>query len=94
MNLPAKEFPHEKPEWIGYDLDQIRYMRAYSAARLEINRERLKRNFATAKEGSFVGRTGLVGKVLGTLNYLDIAFITISIGSKIFKAMRFFRKKR
>lgn len=90
-----KEFPHEKPDWKGYDIDELRYMRAYMAARLEINRDRIKRNFSNFKDsGSVVKNSSLFGKVLGTLSYLDVALLAFRIGGKVFKTMRLFRRKR
>ena len=32
-NTTTKQLPHEKSEWNGYTLEEIRYMRAYTAAR-------------------------------------------------------------
>ena len=93
MSTP-KELPHEKEAWNGYTLDELRYMRAYTAARLEINRDRLRRNFGNVKKLGPASSTGLLGKVLGTLSYLDIALVTFRIGSKAFKAMRWLRGKR
>ena len=82
----AKELPHEKAEWKGYTLDELRYMRAYTAARIEISRDRLKK-VNPVKSG------GMLGKVLGTLSYLDIALVTFRLGSKAFKIMRWFKRK-
>lgn len=91
----TKVLPHEKPkpEWKGYTLDEIRYMRAYTAARLEINRDRIQRNFSNLKNAGPVSKSGILGKILGTLSYLDIALVTFRIGSKALRAMRFLRKK-
>ena len=92
MSTP-KQLPHEKTEWTGYTLDELRYMRAYTAARLEISRDRMKRNLAGIKNVGPVSSSSLLGKVLGTLSYLDIALVTFRIGSKAFKAMRWLRRK-
>lgn len=94
MSNNKKSLPHEKPEWKGYTLDELRYMRAYTAARLEINRERLQQNFVAMKDYSPMNKSGLLGKVLGTLSYIDIAVLTYRIGSRAFKTMRFLRGKR
>lgn len=95
MSATTKVLPHEKPkaEWKGYTLDELRYMRAYTAARLEINRDRMQRNFANLKNAGPVSKSGILGKILGTLSYLDIALVTFRIGNKALRAMRFFRKK-
>lgn len=89
-----KELPHEKPTWTGYTLDELRYMRAYTAARIEINRDRIERNFVGLKDSGPVSKKGLVGKVLGTLSYIDIALLTYKIGSRAFKTVRLLRGKR
>lgn len=89
----TKELPHEKSEWTGYTLDEIRYMRAYTAARIEISRDRLKRNFTGIQKASPVASGGIMSKVLGTLSYLDIALVTFRLGSRMFKILRWFRRK-
>lgn len=94
MSNNTKALPHEKPEWKGYTLDEIRYMRAYTAARLEINREHLQHNFTSMKDYTPMNKSGLLGRVLGTLSYIDIALLTYRIGSRALKTLRFFRRKR
>ena len=89
----TKILPHEKPEWKGYTLEELRYMRAYTAARLEINRDRLQRNLVTLKNAGPVSKSGIFGKILGTLSYLDIALVTFRIGSKALRAMRLLKRK-
>lgn len=89
-----KELPHEKPAWTGYTLDELRYLRAYTAARIEINRDRIERNVASLKDNGPVSKGGLLGKVLGTLSYIDIALLTYKVGSKAFKTIRLLRGKR
>lgn len=93
-NTTTKQLPHEKSEWNGYTLEELRYMRAYTAARIEITRDRLQRNFGKLKDYGPVSKTGLLGKVLGTLSYIDIAIITYRIGSRALRTMRFLRGKR
>lgn len=93
-NTTTKQLPHEKSEWNGYTLEELRYMRAYTAARIEISRDRLQRNFVNLKDYGPVSKTGLLGKVLGTLSYIDIAIITYRIGSRALRTMRFLRGKR
>lgn len=89
----TKILPHERPEWNGYTLDELRYMRAYTAARLEINRDRMQRNLVNLKNAGPVSKSGILGKILGTLSYLDIALVTFRIGSKALRAMRLLKRK-
>ena len=61
-NTTTKQLPHEKSEWNGYTLEEIRYMRAYTAARMEITRDRLQRNFGNLKDYGPVSKTGQIGR--------------------------------
>ncbi len=83
-----KEMPHEKDEWKGYTLDELRYMRAYAAARIEINRDRLRTNFRNARHAGPKSIGGVVGRVLGALSYIDIAIMSFKVGSKVLKTVR------
>lgn len=87
-----KVLPHEKDDWKGYSLDELRYMRAYTAARLEINRDRIHRNFANVKNVGAFPAKGIFGKILGTLSYLDIAIMAFRVGGKVFKTVRRLRR--
>lgn len=88
-----KLLPHQKENWQGYTLDELRYMRAYSAARIEINRERLNARIgAIQKHGLGGSSRSIMGKVLGAFNYFDIGLIAWQIGSKVFKAAKFLKK--
>ncbi|MCI8997588.1 MAG: hypothetical protein HFJ95_01155 [Muribaculaceae bacterium] len=87
-----KALPHEKEDWNGYTLDELRYLRAYTAARMEINRDQLRRNFSNVKNFNALPSKGLFGKILGTLSYLDIAIMTFRIGGKVFKTVRRLRR--
>lgn len=87
-----KLLPHEKDNWTGYTLDEIRYLRAYTAARMEINRDHLRRNFSNVKNFNAFPAKGMFGKILGTLSYLDIAVMTFRIGSKVFKTVKRLRR--
>ena len=85
----------DSANWKGYTLEEIRYARAYTAARLEINRERLLSRMQTVqKEGLLPSghSSGLIGKVLGAFSYLDMAVIAWKLGSRIFKLTRSLRR--
>lgn len=91
----SRTMPHTREDWDGYTIDEIRYLRAYTAARLEIARERLQRNSAEVMSeatGPFKG-TGLLSRILGTLSYLDIALVTYKLGKSVFRVFRSFRRK-
>ncbi len=92
-NIAPKQLPHTSEGWDGYTLDQLRYMRAYTAARIEISKDRMQRNLANLKSGPAGKTEGLLGKMFSTLSYLDIAILTFKISSKAFKAIRWMRRK-
>lgn len=91
----AKQLPHQSPDWNGYTLDELRYMRAYTAARIEINRDRLTSRIRNvSKEGKKgIAPSGMIGKVLGAFSYIDMAIIAWKLGSNIFRIFRTFKRK-
>lgn len=88
-----KVYPHEKDGWNGYTLDELRYMRAYTAARLEIKRDRLRNNIANVKNIQAFPAKGIFGKILNTMSYLDIAVMTYRVGTRVFKLVSRLRRK-
>lgn len=85
----AKNAPHHHADWHGYTIDELRYQRALTSARMEIQKERLTNQFNTLK-GSFgmVEGKGIMGKMLHSLNYLDyalLAFHTVRRVSGMFR---------
>lgn len=87
---PTKQLPHTSEEWKGYTLEEIRYARAYTAARMELNRERLAtRAKDVHKNGLKPGMSkGVIGKMLGAFSYIDIALLAWRAGRKVFKVTR------
>lgn len=89
-----KQLPHHSPDWHGYTLDELRYMRAYTAARIEINREhivnRVRQLSKTGKNG--MTSTGLVGRMLSAFSYIDIAIIAWKVGARALKMVRAIRR--
>jgi len=88
----SKILPHEKDDWKGYTLDELRYMKAYTAARLEINRDHLRRNITNVKNMGAIPTKGLFNKILGTLSYFEIAVMAFRIGGKVFRTVRRLRR--
>ncbi len=89
---PSKILPHEKDDWNGYTLDELRYMKAYTAARLEINRDHLRRNIMNVKNVGAIPAKGVFSKILGTLSYFEIAVMAFRIGGKVFRTVRRLRR--
>ena len=91
----VKQLPHNTEEWKGYTLEEIRYARAYTAARMELNRERLTaRARDMQKNGLKPGVSkGMLGKMLGAFSYIDIALLTWRVGRKLFRVTRAIKGK-
>lgn len=85
--MAEKQLPktHNDPQWKGYTIDELRYRRAYIVARLEVEKERM----ATTSR-RFYGNTGLtptagiMGKVFGSLNYIDYAVLAFRLGKRVY----------
>lgn len=90
-----KALPHHADDWQGYTIDEIRYQRAYLMARMEISRDRLMSNSRKVADGgiSSFGASGMAGRLLGALNYLDIIMITSKVGFSVYKIFRTLRRR-
>lgn len=89
-NNKAEETLNEKR---GYGIDELRYRRAYSLAKYEFAKMQMVQTVDTVKDGILPsGKKGIMGKIIGSLNYLDYAVIAYRIFSKIMKIRR--RAKR
>lgn len=92
MTTQKNNPPHHNADWQGYTIDELRYQRALTSARLEIQRERLLNqvNAVRGQFGTLEGR-GIMGKMLRSLNYVDyavIAFQTVGRIRSMFKGLR------
>ena len=93
-NDPAKGLPHRQDDWKGYTLDDLRYRRAYVAARKELEKERLYHNLHNVRKGAVSTAAGTARRVASAVPFLDYAMIAWSVGSKAFKLLGKFRKKK
>lgn len=89
MTTSVKKAPHHHDNWQGYTIDELRYQRALTSARLEIQKEKLSNQFQTIR-GTFgmVEGKGIMGKMLSSLNYVDyavLAFQTVRRLSALFR---------
>lgn len=69
----------------GYTIDEITYLRAYTAARIQLQKEQLAgigHNLATT--GSLSGKSTWIGRVLGCFSYFDY----ILLGFKMLTGFR------
>lgn len=87
-----KKTPHHQPGWQGYTIDELRYQRALTAARLEIQKERLVNQIDTLK-GTFgiMKPKGIFGKMFKSLDVIDygiLAFRTVRRVTSMIRSMR------
>lgn len=89
----------ENDDFEGYTIDELRYRRAMVALQAEYAKEHVLNNIhkiqkhgITGGEGSKLSRvSGVAGKLLSGLNYLDYVMIGMTLfgqGRKIFKLIR------
>lgn len=84
---------HSDPDWKGYDIEELRYRRAFVMARMEIEKERM-----TASARSLYGNTagqsssGIMGKLLGSLSYIDYGVLAFRLGKRVFSLFRSLRR--
>lgn len=79
-------------EWKGYDLDQLRYRRAYVLARSEIERIRLMSRYESLRSGlPSIKTSGVASRMLKGLSYMDYAFLAYKA---VTKAMKLFGRRR
>lgn len=74
----------------GYGIDELRYRRAYAMARYEMAKLSLQEQIDTVRSGMSggIGGKGIVGRLMGSLNYLDWAILAFRVVSKIKKWRR------
>ncbi|MBD5255797.1 MAG: hypothetical protein HDS53_07000 [Barnesiella sp.] len=73
----------------GFSIDELRYRRAFSLAKYEMVKYQTMEEMKRFGSGFTTGR-GIMGKLLGSLNYIDYAVLAFQVGKRIFK----WRKKK
>jgi len=78
----------EDPQWSGYTLDEIRYRRALTLTRIQIEKERINigaRQIYSTKMTNIPGikGSGIVSKMMSALTMADYAVIGIRLMRKI-----------
>lgn len=91
MNYLPKKTDKDK-EWDGFTLDELRYERAYAAAKTEISKEKFYAALNNVTNGG--KKAGLLQTVMGGLSYFDYGVIAFRLGSKVFNLFRSLRGLR
>ena len=85
---------HKQPQdpakpWKGYTIDELRYQQAYTAVRMQIDRQKLFSTVSQMRGGMMsLKGTGLLGRMLSNLSYVDYAFMAFRIGRQEFRLFR------
>ena len=83
--------------WKGYSYEELRYQRALTAIRCELEKDKLKASIDSIKQGGFpllFGGNGnrLLPKILGALDIADYSLIAFKLCRRLYKL--FGRKKQ
>jgi len=80
--------------WKGYDIDQLRYRRAYLLARCEIEKMKLTARYDGLKGNmpSFKS-SGMASRMLRGLSYMDYAYLAYRTVTKVAKLAGRFRRR-
>lgn len=90
----TKKMPHREEAWTGYTLDELKYRRAYLAARKELEKERLLHNVSQLRGAAGTTTMNVFKKVSSGIPLLNYGLLAFNIGSKAWKMIRRFRPKR
>ena len=90
---PTYKFSNPEVEWDGQTLDEIRYARALTNARIDICREMIAARANAIYQGRSAGTGGktMVGRMLGALNWIDYGLIAMRLSTKL---SGIFRRRR
>ena len=79
----------EVKPWQGYTLEEIRYQRVLTLARIEMEKVKLMSAYQTALHGDKTQKTaiGIIGRMFGALNYFDYGLIAYRLGRQLFKTV-------
>lgn len=82
--------------WKGYSFDELRYQRALTLVKCEMEKEKLRGAVDAIKQGGIPllgngGRNPLLNKMLGALDFADYSYLAFKIGRKCYKL---FSKRR
>lgn len=93
MKSSTQAAPHTDPQWKGYDIEELRYRRAYIAARADIEKERIAASMRQNFSSSSPMASGLLGKLLGSLTYFDYGVIAFRLGKRVLSLVRSLRRR-
>lgn len=93
-DIDLKKLPHKTSEtWDGYDLDELKYRRAYIAARRELNRERLLHSAGVLRGQAGSAASSVANRVARAVPLVNYGLIAFNLGSKVWQLVKSIRRK-
>lgn len=88
--MKNNDYIMEKTIWKGYNFDELRYQRALTVIKCEMEKEKLNGVIDVVRQGGFPlfgngARHGLMNKMLGALDFADYSFLAFKLGRKLYK---------
>lgn len=74
-------------QWQGYTLEDLRYRRAYLAARCDLQKERMLHSVAAMKNGTASSAANIARKAASAIPAFNYALLAWNIGSRAFKVL-------
>lgn len=91
MNV-MKEMKNSKPQWKGYNMDELAYRKVLTFARIEMTKERISMDVDHIKKGNIFLSGSWFSKIMKMVDYTDIFMIGFTLWRKI--GPFFSRKKK
>ncbi|MCH5246132.1 MAG: hypothetical protein J1E84_06695 [Muribaculaceae bacterium] len=90
--LDSKNPSRDDENWKGYTFEELMYQRAYTTARIEIQKQRIATNFHRLSGGQNHAGSSLMSRFFSGISYLDIGIYTFKLGRGIFRFFRRFKR--
>lgn len=76
-NLP------EKSHWKGYTIDQLRYHRAVALIRIDVEKEKISREYSRFSQGNLLLSKSLFSRVVSVMSYADFIVLGVKLWRKV-----------
>ena len=80
-----------KKDWKGYTIDELAYHRAVALIRIDVEKERISREYSRVSQGNILLSKSLFTRVVSVMSYADF----IVLGVKMWRRVApLFKKKK
>lgn len=92
--IENRNITHYDEKWRGYSLDELRYQRAVALARIEMEKEKMALEAAGLRQHvPGMNTRGLMGKIMGSLSYVDYIVLAFRLGRSLSKMIKGIRRQ-